>query len=377
MLQHQSLPSSRRCPVARPSRDLVFDALRLLAVVLMVCAHTARLTVPAARPWWGEPSLVLEPLCQALFLCLVGVSLALSWEAAEARGAGSWPWLRAQLRRAAELFGLSVLFFLLERGLSWPHLLLSTGILFIIAAAIVIFAPLVPRRGALALAVVVTLGLWSLAMALDHRQLWVLGLNAGNGPLLPTAIHAGFGLTAVLCWRRFGVRGALGVLVVAALAAAAVLGSAGSLQAALDSDWSRNSHRLVFRGTGHGLQNAWAMVQGEPLRNLRVSFFHPRPRMIPLVAAMVAGLYLLLVPARRLLVPVSTWGLAMGRYALGVYVLHLGLVALPVVVAGRMQAFSESWQSDGYLLLTLALCQVYAVIRTLQHRRRREASRAS
>ncbi len=342
----------------------------------MVCAHTARLTATDARPLWAEPSLILEPLCQALFVGLVGVSLALSWEAALARGVGAWPWLRGHLRRAAELMGLSVLFFLLERGPSWPHFLLSTGILFIIAGAIVIFAPIVPRRGALAWSALVTAGLWAVAMAMDHRELWVLGLNAGNGPLLPTAIHAGFALTAVLGWRRFGLRGAVGVLVVAAVAAAAVLGSAGSLMAALDSDWSRTSHKLVFQGRGHGLQNAWAMIRGEELRSLRASFFNPKPRMIPLVAAMVAWLYLLLVPARPVLARLSSWGLAMGRHALGVYVLHLGLVALPVVVAGRMQAFTEPWQSNGYLLLTLMVCQAYAIVRTARQRRHREAAHA-
>ena len=363
-----------RCSVHRPRRDPVFDALRLLAVVLMVCSHTARLTAPAARSWWAEPSLMLEPLCQALFLCLVGVSLALSWESAQARGVARWPWLRAQLRRAAELFAISVVFFLLERGPCWPHFLLSTGILFIIAGAIVLFAPIVPSRGALAWSAVLTAGLWSVAMAMDHRELWVLGLNAGNGPLLPTAIHAGFGLTALLAWRRFGLRGAIAVVVAAVVAAVSVLVSAGSLQAALDSDWARTSHRLIFQGGGHGLQNAWDMIQGEPLRKLRVSFFNPKPRMIPLVAAMVVGLYLLLVPARKLLDPISTWALAMGRFALGVYVLHLGLVALPVVLVGRMQAFDAPWQSNGYLLLTLALCQLYAVLRTHQQRRRREAA---
>jgi hypothetical protein len=349
-----------RCPVAQPRRDLIFDALRLLAVVLMFGAHTARLTAP---------------LCQALFVGLVGVSLALSWESAQARGRAAWPWLRGQLRRAAELMGLSVLFFLLERGPSWPHFLLSTGILYIIAGGIVIFAPLVPRRGALAWSSLVTLGLWGLAMVLDHRGLYVLGFNAGNGPLLPTAIHTGFGLTGLLCWRRWGWKGAAGVLTLAAVAAAAVLGSAGSLLAALDSDWSRNSHILTFQGRGHGLQNAWDLLQGEPLRDVRASFFNPKPRMIPLVAAMVAWLALALAPARPLLTRVATWGLAMGRYALGVYVLHLGLVALPVVLTGRMHALREPWQSHGWLLLTLLLCQLYAMVRVWR-RRRREAPHA-
>jgi hypothetical protein len=350
--------------------------LRLLAVVLMFGAHTARLTAPSARPFWAEPSLVLEPLCQALFVGLVGVSLALSWEAARARGRGAWPWLRGQLRRAAELMALSVLFFLLERGPSWPHLLLSTGILYIIAGGIVIFAPLVPRRGALLGSAGLTLGLLALALLLDHRGIYLLGLNAGNGPLLPTAIHTGFGLTGLLCWRRWGWRGAAGVLGVTALAAAAVLGSAGSLLAALDSDWSRNSHVLVFQGRGHGLQNAWDLIRGEPLPKLRASFFNPKPRMIPLVAAMVAWLALLLAPARPLLERVAPWGLAMGRYALGVYVLHLGLVALPVVLTGRMHALQEPWQSHGWLLLTLLVCQGYAMARSWR-RRAREASRAA
>jgi len=355
----------------------VFDALRLLAVVLMLGAHTARLTAPSARPWWAEPSLVLEPLCQALFVGLVGVSLALSWSAAQARGLAPWPWLRGHLRRAAELMGLSVLFFLLERGPSWPHLLLSTGILYIIAGAIVIYAPIAMSRRALSWSALVTGGLWAVAVVMDHRGLHVLGFNAGNGPLLPTAIHTGFGLTAVLTWRRFGWKGAAGVLALAAVAAAAVWGSAGSLMAALDSDWSRTSHSLTFRGRGHGLQNAWAMIQGDDLRNARYSFFNPKPRMIPIVAAMVAWLYLLMVPARPLLKRIAPWGLAIGRYALGVYVLHLALVALPVVVSGRMQAFTEPWQSTGYLLLTAALCQAYAMMRSARHRRRREAARGA
>jgi hypothetical protein len=354
-------------------RDHSFDALRLLAVVLMIFAHTARLTVPSARPWWAELGLLLEPLCQALFVGLVGVSLALSWRAAQARGLAEGAWLRAQLRRAAELLGLSVLFFLLERGPSWPHLLLSTGILFIIAGGIALYAPIVPRRGALAWSALITAGLWGIALLLDHREAYLLGLNAGNGPLLPTAIHTGLGLTALLCWRRFGPRGAVAVALVGAVGAAVVLWAAGSFQAAFDSDWARNSHKLWFEGRGHGLQNAWDMIRGEPLERARASFFNPKPRMIPLPAAMAVGLALLLVPLRRWLARGSTWTLAIGRYALGVYVLHLVLVALPVVLAGRMQAFREAWQSTAYLLFTLALCQGYALFRTRRHRAREAA----
>ena len=147
-----------------------------------------------------------------------------------------------------------------------------------------------------------------------------------------------------------------------------------TLEAALDSDWSRSSHTFTIKGRSHGLANTWDMIRGHELRTMRLSFFNPRPRVIPLVAAIVVGLYLALHPARRLLARIAPWGLAIGRYALGVYVLHLVLVALPVVVTGRMKALTTPLQSNAWLLLSLALCQGYASLRywrALQRRRAR------
>lgn len=353
----------------------MLDALRLLAVVLMLLAHTARITATKARPWWGEPSLDLEPLCQGLFLCLVGVSLAYSWDVARYRGAAPRRWLLARGRRAGELMALSVLFFLVERGPSWPHWLTSTGILAIIAAAMVLFAPLVLLRRPLAWSAVCTLALWAIALALDHRDLEILGLNAGNGPLLPTAVYAGVGLTGLLLVRRFGRRGFGALLLLGILGAGAVLwGAPGhSLHEALDSDWSRSHHTIELWGRSHGLANAWAMLRGQELRILRARFFNPRPHLVPLVSAMVIALYLALHPARRWLARVGPWGLAIGRYALGVYVLHLGLVALPVLITGRMHALTETWQSNAWLLLSALACQGYASFRHWQALRRRRA----
>ncbi len=351
----------------------MLDALRLWAVVLMMLAHTARITASNARPWWGEPSLILEPLCQGLFLALVGISLVYSWDVARFRGVAPTAWLLTRYRRAGELFLLSSLFFLVERGPSWPHFVTSTGILSLIAGAMAIFAPVVLLRRPMAWAAVTTVGLWSFAMVLDYRGYEILALNAGNGPLLPTAIHAGLGLVALLVWKRFGRRGAVGILVFAVCCAVAVLGSAPSIEAALDSDWSRTSNSFEVRGRSHGLANAWAMIQGEELRITRLKFFNPRPRIIPLVAAVVAWLYLLVHPARRLLERIAPWGLAIGRYALGVYILHLVLVALPVVLSGRIHALTEPWQSNGWLLLSMAVAQGYASLRHHQHGRRRRA----
>ena len=95
-------------------------------------------------------------------------------------------------------------------------------------------------------------------------------------------------------------------------------------------------------------------------------FYNPRAHIVPMVAGCVAFLYLLLSLARPLLDRVSRLGLAIGRFSLGAYVLHLGLVALPVLVAGRRYALRSGWAATGWLLLVIFGCQLYALFRTSQ-----------
>jgi hypothetical protein len=344
-------------------RDPALDALRLLAIALMACSHTARLVPASQRPFWGEPTLLLEPLTQALFLALVGASLLHSQEGAAARGVSGLRWLGGRLGRAGWLMVLSVVFFVVELGPTWPHLLLSTGILGIITAAMVLFAPalLLPRAGLWVGGL--TLALGALALWLDAHQRWFFALNAGNGPLLPTALYAGLGLTAALALRRWPRGAAVVFGAVALVGAGVVLALAPSLHDSLDSDWSRSDHTLHLTGRSHGLQNTWDLLRGLPLKPRTVTFFNPRARIVPLVWGLVSALYAGFVLARPLLARAPRWLLAMGRHSLGVYVLHLGLVALPIAVRGAMQPFRQGWQATGWLLAMLAACHLYALLR--------------
>ncbi|MFH1463009.1 MAG: heparan-alpha-glucosaminide N-acetyltransferase domain-containing protein [Pseudomonadota bacterium] len=344
-------------------RDPALDALRMLAIALMACSHSARLVPSAQRPFWGEPTLLLEPLTQALFLALVGASLLHSLEGARARGLSGPRWLGGRLRRVAWLAGLSTLFFIVELGPTWPHLLLSTGILTLIAASMALYAPLLllPRPGLWVGAA--TLGLWALALTLDDQGRWVLALNGGNGPLLPSAVYAGLGLCAALVLRRWPRGGAVVLGVVALVGAGVVLALAPSFVGALDSDWSRSDHTLHLMGRSHGLGNTWDLLRGVPLERRTATFFNPRAHIVPLVWGLVSALYALAALARPLLARAPRWLLAMGRHSLGVYVLHLGLVALPIAALGTMHPFHRGWQGSGWLLAMLAACWIYALLR--------------
>ena len=357
-----------------PRRDTILDAMRSLAILLMAMSHVARLVEDDARPLWGALSLLVEPYTQALFLGLVGASLVHSRQAAVRRGDPAGAWAGARLKRMLQLFLLSGGVFFLERGPQWPHGLLSTGILALIASAIAIFTGTVAARRPLWTTGLVTAALCTLAGVLDATGTTVLAVNAGNGPLLPTALYCGLGATAVLAWSRWGRPAALALVL---LGAACIGGSlwVAPFEDLMTAPLGRTSHTLVFQGRGDGLRITRDLLEGTPLRPRKASYFNPRPTLVPLVFGMVVLTYVVLAPMRALWDRIARHALAIGRYSLGSYLFHLLLIAIPVLVAGKrpLDTPALAW---GYYAFVVIGCYAYAHVRMWQDGRKRAARAA-
>ena len=128
-----------------PSRQLPgLHVYRALAVVLMILAHAARtqtgMSALHANPSLAGPfdwpfvgALIIEPIISAMFLFIAGFSLVLSRQGSRET---SGEWLKRLGRRMGTLYGISVLFALGDQGVQWPGILVSSGVLAIIAVGV-------------------------------------------------------------------------------------------------------------------------------------------------------------------------------------------------------------------------------------------------
>jgi hypothetical protein len=364
---------------ATPSRDAALDATRTFAIWLMVACHSARLISKRHRPDWMQFAMEIEPLCQALFMAMVGVSLVYSVRIATARGEKGWG-LR-QLKRAGQIFGIGFLLFFFEKGWQWPWTITSNGILGAIAESMVLFLPLAvlaQRRPAAGLwaGVALTAGLFGATYALDVADIHLLVLNAGNGALMPYAVLTGFGFIAACVLLDRG-RVAKGLLL-------ATVGIAGALSVwhygfmpIFDHPIGRVSTPAVYQVAGSGPEQVWKLLTHQPLKADATSYYNFRPALIPLLMALCAGIYTLArLPGKEMERLRPLW--LVGRQSLGVYLLHLILIAITVVAVGKNRALNEPWLVTTGFCVILGACYLYAFMkeRRTAQRRTQKASTA-
>jgi uncharacterized membrane protein len=333
-------------PPAGPRLRFV-DALRGLAVALMVVNHTAR--------WWLEPAVgaqresliyVSMVLAGPTFLLLVGMSLALAYHAALARGRPFRAVALRQLRRAAGILAAGFL----VNALVFPADLLGARVLVSIALAIVLATPLLP----LVRHRVARWALLGLAPALYVAFLGALPDLARWSRAHPVA--------AALFLREFPVLPWLG-LVLAGL----VLGSAE----ARGREAARRERRYAALGAAGvlGIAAYLALGAGAPLasrlaigRDLSLNDYWTAA---PVTAVGMVGAILVLLAGTRTLVERGGWRLpalvALGRAALPIYVVHLVIVA-PVARDAWGLAL-RSWAS--YALATALLLSALVGLATV------------
>jgi uncharacterized membrane protein len=341
-------PSPLPSPVSAAStrrRDVVLDALRLIAVLLMIASHTTRLIAWDERRAWSRFSLLIEPFTASLFLILVGASLTHSWNAAKRHGRAAW--FRKQGLRAAGLWAISCLFYALEDGMRLPDVLTMSGILATIAYATLAGMILVASpRPATLLAAVAALAL-GLHYGLDRDGLRIFALNAGNSPWLPLFPLACLGALGALTLER-------GRFTRYGLAAAAAVGLAYLV--------SRHGFAAIFsepvgRYTTVRVQQ-W-MTHGQMARR-EIPYYNLRPVLVLAIACLTVLLYAALSLARPWLERGQRILLAMGRRSLGVYILHLSVLAA-FVVGGGKRPLQKAWEGDAVIAGLLALCWAYAL----------------
>jgi uncharacterized membrane protein len=326
-------------------RDVALDALRLLAVLLMIASHTTRLIAWDERRAWSRFSLLIEPFTASLFLILVGASLVFSWRAARDRGRAAW--FRKQALRAAGLWSISCVFYALEEGFRLPDVLTMSGILATIAYVSLLGMGLAasprPMAGfAAAAAAALAAHVW-----LDRTGARIFALNAGNSPLLPLFPLACLGALGALLLERG--RPARLALALAAAALLAGLVARCGFAALFLAPLGRYETVRVLEWTDHG--RTWRK---------EIPYYNLRPILVPVIASMTVLLYAAFASARPVLERGQRLWLAMGRRSLDVYILHLAILAA-FVVAGGKRPLQKAWQGDAVILGTIAICWLWAL----------------
>ncbi len=331
-------------------RDSALDALRLLAVLLMMASHTTRLIAWDERRAWSLFSLLIEPLTASLFLILVGASLVHSWRSARARGIGRVTWYRGQAVRAACLWALSCLFYSLEEGFHLPDAVTMSGILATIAYTILMGMPLVSApRPALILAAAAA-ALIGLHYRLDLAGIKVFILNGGNSPLLPLFPFACLGALGALALesRSRALRG--GIVTTALLAIAFILHRHGFAEVFSKPLGRYETARTI------------AVLNGKARVERSIPYYNLRPVLVPMIASLIVLAYALLGLLRPWLDKGARYLLPMGRRSLDVYILHLSLLAV-LVLRGGMRPLEKAWQGDAAILVLIAACYAWTVAR--------------
>ena len=332
---------------------------RALAVILMILAHAARTqaNMPAlqAHPasagtfdWPFVGTLIIEPIVSAMFLFIAGFSLVLS-RTHSRESVRQW---RQRLgRRMATLYGISVLFALAEQGVQLPGILVSSGVLGIIAVGIFSAAIMLTNRRPWLWLATATILVTAATGFLDSQRISLTGLNAGAGGMLPLVSLAWLGTLAGLVYQRWQANG-LGLLLGISLLVAvlALLDRSPWVTHPANSIWLYPGDRL--QSVLYSLQDLAGLYQGAA-RQITVYYWNHSwifaLRTLPLL---ILGLILSVTTLHYIKHPVLRFLEWMGKQALNLYILHLVLLAL-ITVVGLTPA--TGWQT---LLLVAAILAI-------------------
>lgn len=355
---------------AAVARDPMLDGLRTVAIWLMIMSHLTRRVDKPARTGWNDLSMLVEPLTAALFLFLVGCGLVFSWRNSRA-DVSTWRW--RMVRKAGWLWLIMFVMFAVEHGPNWPESFIATGILALIAWAMLFTIPMVTaRRPVIPLALAALLA-GALLVFVDPMQTPIRLLNAGRTPWLPGMLFTFCGALVALVLVSPSTRGklALGLLGLGLLVVPLCFASFEELYRyplGRDHSWS------LMADKGDGFQILGKLVRGEELHSYKSRSFAPSREAFPFILGCMAAIYLALMPLKRPLeTRVGRALLSIGRHSLGVYVLHLALIAILVGVFGHGRFIRTPAAALATLLGIAAVCYLFSWGRDLQARRRRQS----
>ncbi len=325
-------------------RNPAIDALRTLAILGMMAAHTSRLITFETRTEWSRWVLLLEPLIPSLFLFLVGISLTHSIAKAENKRI----WYSRQLRRAVELWLISALFFALEEGVRLPDVFLASGILCTIAYAILFLgALLLLPRPAWILAFTLFVGS-SIFVWLDQTGIRAFPWIVGNSPLFPLCLFTLAGALWGLTLRRFP-------RAIFWLAFPALFGATYAI-----AHYGWEPLFSMPLGRSDATRTFAPAILGGPEKT--VGYYNLRP----LFSLICLGIHIGILGVASLALSGLKEGLAkflfaLGRHSLGAYILHLSLLALLVVSYG-FRPLKTSGQGITVLTIVALICWIWSYL---------------
>ena len=332
---------------------------RAVAVILMILAHAARtqsnMSALHANPSLAGPfdwpfvgALIIEPIISALFLFIAGFSLVLSRQQS---GENSAQWLQRLGRRMGTLYVISVLFALGDQGVQWPGMLVSSGVLGIIAVGVFTAGCLLVSPRPWLLLGVATIAATTITWTLEHNRLSIIGLNAGAGGMLPLVSLAWLGALSGLVYQRWNVNG-LGILFGMSL-------PVGLLALMAAAPWTTHPANEILLYPGDrlqsvifSLQNLVGLYDGE-VQHATVQYWnHGWIFSLRTLPILLLGLLVFLVAVTTARHPVLAFLVWMGKQALNLYILHLVLLAMLVVTGMHPVA---GWQTLLMVIVIVAL----------------------
>ena len=320
------------------------------------------------RPTYMQFSLDIEPLCQALFMTMVGVSMLYSLQLTKHKET----WQGKQIWRAGELYGIGFVFFVVQDGLQWPWMFIGHGILLSISSAIILCLPLVRN---VRYTYVAFLALWSSLLTLNIMDIRIGFVNAGNGPFMPHVILSVFGVIAggiLLHNNKKHQRifiGLMAILLVGCLSFFDFLDHF-TYPEDLTSPYGRRDYKATYHMSGtNGITQIWALIQGSELTSVVKVYYNYTAISILLLMPLCTGVYLFFKSLGSLTEKLSPlW--SVGRHSLGVYILHLILVALCTVIFGSVSPFASALEINSAFGIILAICYGYAFLKERNHKKK-------
>ena len=322
---------------------------RAVAVILMILAHAARtqtnMGLLEARHqlahWYDWPfvgSLVIEPIISAMFLFIAGFSLVLSRRNSRE---SQRDWLVRLGRRMLTLFVISVIFFVADQGFQWPDILVSSGVLEIIAVAVFSSALCLLSPYPWQLLAGLTAAGIGITWVLDTHHLSITGLNAGAGGMMPLLVMTYLGTLTGLAYRQWPNNG-LFVLFGISLVV-------GLIALVAPAPWiTYPESRIVHypgdpvQSTLHSLEALVGLYHGHPYVERIRYWNHGWIFAFRAMPILVLGLIGFIGAFQQLRGPVSRFLDWMGRHALNLYIYHL--VMLAVVEVGPWHP-RTGWQT--------------------------------
>ena len=308
------------------------------------------------RPSWQQFCLDIEPLCQGLFLSMVGVSLVYSMRIAKKKGEPSWG--GRQFRRAIELYIIGMVFFLFQFGWQWPWTFIGNGILLTISMSILFWLPLVRKDIGLYISLAILGILTALNFYLDYNEYHFAFVNGGNGPIFSHILLSSFGVVCAYILLD-GTKVIKSIFLLIMVGCIVFSLNQESFMMLFDYPFGRQDYQVMYQQAGNGPEQIWKLITGGELIEKEKEYYNYRPGLAPMLMALCTGIYLIF----KLLGPITqklkhVW--LVGKHSLGVYILHLILIALTTVIFGSQKPFETKWEVNTSFVIITLLCYGYA-----------------